>query len=1089
MASNPGNREEDVEVTQLEPEPYYPHPQHANHHSPLLDHTQTYETYDQYKQQQQQYPVQHQQQQYPSQQQKQQYPPVNQQQQQRPQHPQQAFVNPHAVRAYSPPNVPDPASQPKALAKPVVQQPPQPVIQQSAQPQPAPLPSAQPVAPLPYRSPSPQPKAPAVNQHTETYRYTNEEVIEPPAPIAETTYYAPAPIKSFTPQPPLPSHPHQPLPPIQGPIPIPPPRSPSPHPAVKGDSNSVSSSVIPGVATTQIDTYYPLPRSITPQPTSEQPYRLQPTSNSLPGTLQRSQPPQPSTSPPPPNDAALQAIFPPSRAYTPPPPLGGNPTPRPDFSEPVKPAVAVFETDAIQKTVGFQDPSVSSPSKPRKESIFQPIDSTDADKFIVELPVSSNVLEGVKYDGKSKDGREFTHMRYTAVTADPDSFVAQDYQVRAKQLGRKTRIAVVVTMYNEPDVLFCKSFRAIMKNISYLCSGKALWSEDSWKEIVVVIVSDGRQKVNPTVLTVLGVLGCYMEGLEKSSVNGKAVQAHMYEFTTQMSVDEQLKTRGINAKDGLTMVPVQTILLIKEKNQKKINSHRWFFNAICDDLEPEICLLIDVGTKPTKESFFHLYKAFYYDPLVGGACGEIAAELGTYGQKALNPLVAVQNFEYKMSNILDKPLESVFGYISVLPGAFSAYRFEALKGEPLKMYFKGEKPHGNDVGEANMYLAEDRILCFELVMKQDKAWLLKYVKSAKAETDVPTELHDLISQRRRWLNGSFFAAVHASVNWMRIFQSRHTKYRKFILLFEFIYNFWSLCFAWFNIGNFYLSFHFLFDLANTTSTAGVDPFYPGGAIVFSVVRAIYLGALVTIFVASLGNRPQASKILYFAVAIIFAAIMILMIFMSIWTIKVSIDVYNATNPTGLSSFFRYVQITPTFRDIVISLMSSYGLYFLSAIIHMEPWHCITCLGQYMLSIPTFVNIFMVYAFCNIHDVSWGTKGDNLPSSAPSVVIQKGPDGKVVAVIEDMPEDEPTPEEKWMVMKKKLEENAKSLRDRNDAGPAPNAQTQQDDYFKQFRTNTVLLWMLSNALLVFFFTSEPIVTRIFPNKSQNTSVNP
>ena len=77
--------------------------------------------------------------------------------------------------------------------------------------------------------------------------------------------------------------------------------------------------------------------------------------------------------------------------------------------------------------------------------------------------------------------------------------------------------------------------------------------------------------------------------------------------------------------------------------------------------------------------------------------------------------------------------------------------------------------------------------------------LLKYVKGAFGETDVPETLPEFIVQRRRWLNGSFFAATYAIAHVGQILRSGHSLPRKTALMIETVYNIINLVFSWFSI--------------------------------------------------------------------------------------------------------------------------------------------------------------------------------------------------------------------------------------------------------------------------------------------------
>ncbi|KAI4597945.1 Chitin synthase, class 1 [Pestalotiopsis sp. 9143b] len=664
--------------------------------------------------------------------------------------------------------------------------------------------------------------------------------------------------------------------------------------------------------------------------------------------------------------------------------------------------------------------------------------------LVLDCPIPSRLLNQLPHGERD----EFTHMRYTAATCDPKDFYDENFTLRQKLFSkpRHTELFIVVTMYNEDDVLFARTMVGVLKNVEFMCSRKEskTWGPDAWKKIVVCVVSDGRGKINPRTRALLAGMGVYQDGIAKQQVNGKDVTSHIYEYTTQV---------GMTIKNDVVQLipkkqPVQMLFCLKEKNQKKINSHRWFFQAFGRVLDPNICVLIDAGTRPGGNSIYHLWKAFDLEPMCAGACGEIKAMLGTGGKHLLNPLVATQNFEYKMSNILDKPLESAFGFISVLPGAFSAYRYVALQNDkngqgPLEKYFKGETLHGAGAGvfTANMYLAEDRILCFELVTKRNCHWILQYVKSATGETDVPDTVTELILQRRRWLNGSFFAAIYAIAHFYEFFRSDHSFFRKIAFFVEFIFQTVNMIFAWFAIGNFFLVFKIL-----TTSLGGDDLLGTVGTILGVVFEWFYGISLMACFVLSLGNRPAGSGKLYTAMVLFWCVIMIYLTFAAVF---IAVKAVQAQVASGFSvnDLFK----NKVFSSLIVSTLSTYGLWLIASLMMFDPWHMITSFLQYLLLTPTYTNVLNVYAFCNTHDISWGTKGDDKAESLPTVDTKDGK-GKT-----DLPDDgdlNAAYERELAVFAKKHVEPKKAPTD------AQIAEAQMD-YYRWIRTLVVLIWMISN----------------------------
>lgn len=502
---------------------------------------------------------------------------------------------------------------------------------------------------------------------------------------------------------------------------------------------------------------------------------------------------------------------------------------------------------------------------------------------------------------------------------------------------------MVVTMYNEDRVNFVDTMHGVIQNLK-------------------VFESDGHDTNLFACIIIVDGIKPFMQTFRKDDQKP---------FFSNFFCEQMIKDRfgvedvidGIKLEEnqeiahcfmtqtnfGLEGCPgINLIFAVKQLNRRKLNTHLWFFGGFCEMIQPKFVQLLDVGTKPMSNALCHLYDVLKTNPNIAGVCGEIAP----MDPEISNIVVSAQTVEYTFSHIFDKAMESCLGYIGVLPGAFSAYRWEALQNGPLmEDYFKSmTMPEIMNAYNSNIFLAEDRVLSLALVSKPGNQYLLRFVHTSIAETDVPAKLFQLLSQRRRWINGSWFALIDTWRTFGRIKNSDHTRWRKIWFSLQLTYFGITILFSWVMVGSFYLFTELIF----STIFQGYDS---GGQIMTlsEFLLSLYIAMILLVFMMSLGVKTGRVEGTYRFLSFGFAFYMFFTFCCTTY--------YTFTSNLTIYSWFL--------------VGATLGSYAVGLIITKNVKKIALRSLHFLLMTPIYVNVFQIYAICNIHDCTWGNRPDNL----------------------------------------------------------------------------------------------------------------
>ncbi|CAI2378973.1 unnamed protein product [Moneuplotes crassus] len=451
------------------------------------------------------------------------------------------------------------------------------------------------------------------------------------------------------------------------------------------------------------------------------------------------------------------------------------------------------------------------------------------------------------------------------------------------------------------------------------------------------------------------------QALSKQQRNNFFINGYdVYDFLTGDDSVGNVKTKKY--KD----YPLPIHFVVKHQNQGKLESYKWFYNGFCKMMNPKYAQLIEVGAIPQWNSISRIIMHMEAFQNVGGACGEIEVKLiekKSDGVQAVSfvesSMMRAQYVEYKVSHYMDKATESLFGFVTSLPSAFSTFRWECIKGRPISQTLKGARDDFRDVRKimscytSNKYLTEDRIMAMEIVCKENENYLTHYVPGAKCLVDCPLSLTGLIKERRRIFNGWMFSSVHLLKSTCRVWKRKGSSFIRncfLMLLYLYMAIIWILFYCM--LGLFYSAFSiFVREVLPDDKCLSVT-------MASNLLENVYLTFLFIVLMLSTSVQVLHAEVGYRLCSFLMGLFSIVLIVCAVFYATKSDGNLLAVSLIGFFIFSFIIPLILNIKDLYISDVVKgiiYATYFL----------------------PTYANIFTIFSMANIHEVAFETVSGSL----------------------------------------------------------------------------------------------------------------